>query len=57
MAATGKSCASGTPALRRRSCTSGAAGRAPARVTSKGIGRSAWFKDPDGNPIALFETE
>jgi len=26
-------------------------------VTSKGIGRSAWFKDPDGNTIALFEPE
>ena len=26
-------------------------------VTSKGIGRSAWFKDPDGNPIALFQPE
>ena len=26
-------------------------------VTSPGIGRSAWFKDPDGNTIALFESE
>jgi predicted enzyme related to lactoylglutathione lyase len=26
-------------------------------VTSAGIGRSAWFKDPDGNTIALFEPE
>jgi catechol 2,3-dioxygenase-like lactoylglutathione lyase family enzyme len=26
-------------------------------VTSKGIGRSAWFKDPDGNTIALFQPE
>jgi catechol 2,3-dioxygenase-like lactoylglutathione lyase family enzyme len=26
-------------------------------VTTKGIGRSAWFKDPDGNTIALFEPE
>lgn len=26
-------------------------------VTSKGIGRSAWFKDPDGNTIALFQAE
>jgi catechol 2,3-dioxygenase-like lactoylglutathione lyase family enzyme len=26
-------------------------------VTSPGIGRSAWFKDPDGNTIALFEPE
>jgi catechol 2,3-dioxygenase-like lactoylglutathione lyase family enzyme len=26
-------------------------------VTSKGIGRSAWFKDPDGNTIALFQSE
>lgn len=24
-------------------------------VTSAGIGRSAWFKDPDGNTIALFQ--
>jgi predicted enzyme related to lactoylglutathione lyase len=24
---------------------------------SPGIGRSAWFKDPDGNTIALFEPE
>src|SRR5215472_12990899 len=23
-------------------------------VTSPGIGRSAWFKDPDGNTIAVF---
>jgi catechol 2,3-dioxygenase-like lactoylglutathione lyase family enzyme len=26
-------------------------------VTSSGIGRSAWFKDPDGNTIALFQPE
>jgi catechol 2,3-dioxygenase-like lactoylglutathione lyase family enzyme len=26
-------------------------------VTSLGIGRSAWFKDPDGNTIALFQPE
>jgi len=26
-------------------------------VTTKGIGRSAWFKDPDGTTIALFEPE
>ena len=26
-------------------------------VTSPGIGKSAWFKDPDGNTIALFEPE
>jgi catechol 2,3-dioxygenase-like lactoylglutathione lyase family enzyme len=26
-------------------------------VTSAGIGRSAWFKDPDGNTIALFQSE
>jgi catechol 2,3-dioxygenase-like lactoylglutathione lyase family enzyme len=26
-------------------------------VTSAGIGRSAWFKDPDGNTIALFQPE
>ena len=25
--------------------------------TSPGIGKSAWFKDPDGNTIALFEPE
>src|SRR5450755_3419279 len=26
-------------------------------VTSPAIGRSAWFKDPDGNTIALFQPE
>src|SRR5438876_4085576 len=26
-------------------------------VTSPGIGRSAWFRDPDGNTIALFQPE
>ena len=26
-------------------------------VTSPGIGRSAWFKDPDGNTIAIFQSE
>jgi catechol 2,3-dioxygenase-like lactoylglutathione lyase family enzyme len=26
-------------------------------ATSPGIGRSAWFKDPDGNTIALFQAE
>jgi catechol 2,3-dioxygenase-like lactoylglutathione lyase family enzyme len=26
-------------------------------VATKGIGRSAWFKDPDGNTIALFQPE
>ena len=26
-------------------------------VTSASIGRSAWFKDPDGNTIALFQPE
>ena len=26
-------------------------------VMSAGIGRSAWFKDPDGNIIALFQPE
>ena len=26
-------------------------------VTTPGIGRSAWFKDPDGNTIALYEPE
>ncbi len=26
-------------------------------VTSPGIGKSAWFKDPDGNTIALFQSE
>lgn len=26
-------------------------------VTSKGVGRSAWFKDPGGNTIALFPPE
>lgn len=26
-------------------------------VTTHGIGRSAWFKDPDGNTIAVFQPE
>lgn len=26
-------------------------------VTAAGIGRSAWFKDPDGNTIAVFQPE
>jgi predicted enzyme related to lactoylglutathione lyase len=26
-------------------------------ATSAGIGRSAWFRDPDGNTIALFQPE
>ncbi len=26
-------------------------------ATSPGIGRSAWFKDPDGNTIAVFQPE
>ncbi|MEO8897694.1 MAG: VOC family protein [Candidatus Dormibacter sp.] len=26
-------------------------------VTSPAIGRSAWFKDPDGNTIAVFQPE
>jgi len=26
-------------------------------VTSPGIGRSAWFKDPDGNTVAIFQPE
>jgi hypothetical protein len=26
-------------------------------ATSPGIGTSAWFKDPDGNTIALFQPE
>jgi catechol 2,3-dioxygenase-like lactoylglutathione lyase family enzyme len=26
-------------------------------VTSPGIGKSAWFKDPDGNTLALFQPE
>jgi hypothetical protein len=25
--------------------------------TIAGIGRSAWFKDPDGNTLALFQAE
>jgi catechol 2,3-dioxygenase-like lactoylglutathione lyase family enzyme len=25
--------------------------------TTAGLGRSAWFKDPDGNTVALFEPE
>ena len=26
-------------------------------VTSAGIGHSAWFRDPDGNTIAVFQPE
>ena len=26
-------------------------------ATSSGIGRSAWFKDPAGNTVALFQPE
>lgn len=26
-------------------------------ATTGGVGRSAWFKDPDGNTIALFQPE
>ena len=26
-------------------------------ATTPGLGRSAWFKDPDGNTLALFEPE
>jgi len=26
-------------------------------ATSPGIGKSAWFKDPDGNTLALFQPE
>lgn len=26
-------------------------------ATSPGIGRSAWFKDPDGNTLAVFQPE
>ncbi len=26
-------------------------------ATTPGVGRSAWFKDPDGNIIALFQPE
>jgi catechol 2,3-dioxygenase-like lactoylglutathione lyase family enzyme len=26
-------------------------------MTSPGIGKSAWFKDPDGNTLALFQPE
>ncbi|MFZ0625371.1 MAG: VOC family protein [Acidimicrobiia bacterium] len=26
-------------------------------VTSAGVGRAGWFKDPDGNTIALFQPE
>lgn len=26
-------------------------------VTTPGVGRSAWFKDPDGNTIAVFQPE
>jgi catechol 2,3-dioxygenase-like lactoylglutathione lyase family enzyme len=26
-------------------------------VTTTGVGRSAWFKDPDGNTVAVFQPE
>jgi hypothetical protein len=26
-------------------------------ATTVGIGKSAWFKDPDGNTLALFQPE
>jgi catechol 2,3-dioxygenase-like lactoylglutathione lyase family enzyme len=26
-------------------------------LTSPGIGKSAWFKDPDGNTLALYQAE
>jgi catechol 2,3-dioxygenase-like lactoylglutathione lyase family enzyme len=26
-------------------------------ATTAGIGKSAWFKDPDGNTLALFQSE
>jgi hypothetical protein len=26
-------------------------------LTSPGIGKSAWFKDPDGNTLAVFQHE
>jgi hypothetical protein len=26
-------------------------------ATTAGVGRSAWFKDPDGNTLALFQPE
>ena len=26
-------------------------------ATTAGIGKSAWFKDPDGNTVALFQAE
>jgi len=26
-------------------------------ATTAGVGRSAWFKDPDGNTLALFQAE
>jgi len=26
-------------------------------ATTVGVGRSAWFKDPDGNTLALFQPE
>ena len=25
--------------------------------TTPGVGKSAWFKDPDGNTVALFQPE
>ena len=26
-------------------------------ATTPGIGKSAWFRDPDGNTLALFQPE
>jgi len=26
-------------------------------ATTPGIGKSAWFKDPDGNTLAVFQPE
>ena len=26
-------------------------------ATTPGIGKSAWFKDPDGNTLAMFQPE
>jgi predicted enzyme related to lactoylglutathione lyase len=26
-------------------------------ATTVGLGKSAWFKDPDGNTLALFQPE
>ena len=47
--------------MKERGVLAGGVTRFPAlqdcRGTSRGIGKSAWFKDPDGNTIARSEPE